>query len=143
MSTPGLQIVITLTTYRRFPIVSGFRIEWDSRRPPNQRVIGIWEEEHVEEEASDDISIHSGTATPNLKSVKGAEVSRQPGGKTYSVVTREYMATGHDGYEALKDCKYVGGLDDEHGQLMSSIVRKYLLGTLGSIAHIAGIDSKA
>ncbi|KAG8973341.1 hypothetical protein FRC05_008885 [Tulasnella sp. 425] len=123
----------------RFPIVSGFRVEWDSRRPPNQRIMGIWEE-RIENESgtdsdSDDAeSIHSahtsGTSTPvqKHKPCKGDPVSREPGGKVYKVVTRYYMATGHDGYEALKDCKYVGGVDDEHGQIMSAIVRKYLLG---------------
>ncbi|KIO34287.1 hypothetical protein M407DRAFT_16826 [Tulasnella calospora MUT 4182] len=123
----------------RFPIVSGFRVEWDSRRPPNQRIVGIWEERienesGAESDSDDAASIHSehtsGTSTPvqKHKPCKGDEVSREPGGKLYKVVTRYYMATGHDGYEALKDCKYVGGIDDEHGQIMSAIVRKYLLG---------------
>lgn len=114
-------------------------MEWDSRRPPNQRIMGIWEE-RIENESgadsdSDDAeSIHSahtsGTSTPvqKHKPSKGDPVSREPGGKVYKVVTRYYMASGHDGYEALKDCKYVGGVDDEHGQIMSAIVRKYLLG---------------
>ncbi|KAG9017477.1 hypothetical protein FRB90_001121 [Tulasnella sp. 427] len=123
----------------RFPIVSGFRVEWDSRRPPNQRIIGIWEE-RIENESgadsdSDDAaSIHSGhdsgVSTPvhKHKACKGDPVAREPGGKVYKVVTRYYMSTGHDGFEALKDCKHVGGIDDEHGQIMSAIVRKYLLG---------------
>lgn len=36
------------------------------------------------------------------------------------------MAQGHDGFLALKGNKYL--IDDEQGQLMSGIVRKYLLG---------------
>ncbi|KAG9051069.1 hypothetical protein FS837_012576 [Tulasnella sp. UAMH 9824] len=124
----------------RFPIVAGFRVEWDSRRPPHQRIIGIWEERienesGAESDSDDAASIHSehssGTSTPvqKHKACKGDPVSREPGGKLYKVVTRDYMATGHDGYEVLKDCKYVSGIDDEHGQIMSAIVRKYLLGS--------------
>ncbi len=45
----------------------------------------------------------------------------------YKIVTREYMAQGHDGFLPLKGNKYL--VDDESGQLMSAIVRKYLLGT--------------
>ncbi|KAG8923519.1 hypothetical protein FRC00_006159 [Tulasnella sp. 408] len=123
----------------RFPIVAGFRVEWDSRRPAHQRIIGIWEERiqnesGAESDSDDAASIHSehasGTSTPvqKHKACKGDPVSREPGGKLYKIVTRDYMATGHDGYEVLKDCKYVGGIDDEHGQIMSAIVRKYLLG---------------
>ena len=44
----------------------------------------------------------------------------------YKIVTREYMAEGHDGYEALKGCKHL--IDDENGKLMSALVRQYLLG---------------
>ena len=44
----------------------------------------------------------------------------------YRIITREYMAQGHDGFIALKGNKYL--VDDESGQMMSSIVRKYLLG---------------
>lgn len=122
--------------HSRFPIISGFRVEWDSRNPPNRRVLGIWEEviereSNGDSDSDDGYSIHEGHTGPihKHKPVNGDPVSKEPGGKMYTIVTREYMATGHDGFEALKDCKYVGGIDDEHGQIMSSIVRKYLLGT--------------
>lgn len=54
------------------------------------------------------------------------EIKRVKGGRMYRIVTREYMAQGHDGFEALKGQKYL--VDDESGQMMSTIVRKYLLG---------------
>ena len=44
----------------------------------------------------------------------------------YKIVTREYMASGHDGYDVLKGSKYL--VEDESGQMMSTVVRKYLLG---------------
>lgn len=44
----------------------------------------------------------------------------------YKVVTRQYMADGHDGFEALKDKKFL--VDDENGQMMSTLVRRYLMG---------------
>ncbi|SNX83415.1 related to 5`-nucleotidase precursor [Melanopsichium pennsylvanicum] len=46
--------------------------------------------------------------------------------KTYRVVTREYLTEGYDGFEALKRGTFV--VDHENGQLMSAIVRKFLLG---------------
>lgn len=58
--------------------------------------------------------------------VDGEFVKREKNGRTYKIVTREYMAAGHDGYTALLGHKYL--IDDEHGQLMSSLVRMYLLG---------------
>lgn len=66
----------------------------------------------------------SGPGTPAL--VDGEFIKREKNGRTYRIVTREYMATGHDGYTALLGHEYL--IDDENGQLMSSLVRKYLLG---------------
>jgi 5'-nucleotidase len=30
-----------LDMHSRFPVIAGFRVEWDSRRPPGQRVLSI------------------------------------------------------------------------------------------------------
>lgn len=46
----------------------------------------------------------------------------------YKVVMREYLAEGHDGYDVFKGNKYL--IEDEAGQMMSTVVRKYLLGEL-------------
>ena len=70
----------------------------------------------------------TGQSTPQL--VDGDPIPRVKGGRMYRIITREYMAQGHDGFIALKGNKYL--VDDESGQMMSSIVRKYLLGTLAS-----------
>lgn len=56
----------------------------------------------------------------------GAPVERKKDGRQYKVVTREYMAQGHDGFLSLLGHKYL--IDDECGQMMSTIVRRYLLG---------------
>ena len=53
-------------------------------------------------------------------------VSKEPGGRTYNVVTRLYMAEGYDGFEVLKDCKFL--IDEANGRIMSDIVRHFLLG---------------
>jgi 5'-nucleotidase len=53
------------------------------------------------------------------------EIKREKGGRKYKIVTREYMAQGHDGYLSLAGNKYL--ISGEEGQLMSAIVRKYLL----------------
>jgi len=58
--------------------------------------------------------------------VDGEFIKREKSGRTYKIVTREYIASGHDGYTALVGHRYL--VDDEHGQLVSSLVRKYLLG---------------
>lgn len=36
------------------------------------------------------------------------------------------MAQGYDGFEGLKNRKFI--IDDENGQIMSSIIRSFLLG---------------
>lgn len=36
------------------------------------------------------------------------------------------MAEGYDGFQALKNRKFI--IDDENGQIMSSIIRSFLLG---------------
>ncbi|CAE6441792.1 unnamed protein product [Rhizoctonia solani] len=99
---------------RRFPIVSGIRVEWDSRLAPGNRVKGIW---LAEQEVASDGSVHS----------KNGQPIKRDASHTYRIVTREYMAAGHDGYDALKGKPYL--IDDENGVIMSSIVRRYLLGS--------------
>ncbi|KAF8754293.1 5'-nucleotidase family [Rhizoctonia solani] len=79
----------------RFPIVSGIRIEWDSRLAPEVD--------------------------------KNGQPVIRDANKTYRIVTREYMAAGHDGYDALRGKPFL--IDDENGVIMSSIVRRYLLGS--------------
>lgn len=108
---------------RRFPVISGFRISWDSRREPGNRVLGIWLVR--ERESSDNGSEHSsGTSTPKLVDME--PIRNEKDGRKYKIVTREYMAEGHDGFLAFKGKPFL--IDDEGGQLMSGIVRKYLLG---------------
>ncbi|GLB35152.1 putative 5'-nucleotidase family protein [Lyophyllum shimeji] len=126
----------------RFPVISGFRVSWDSRREPGSRVLGVWLlQESDESETSSDQ--RSGISTPRL--VDGELIENTAGGRTYKIVTREYMAEGHDGYLAFKGKPYL--IDGEGGQMMSSIVRKYLLGAQfvnkwASLAHPAPIDMR-
>jgi hypothetical protein len=54
------------------------------------------------------------------------EIRREEGGRKYKIVTREYMALGHDGYEPLLRGKWL--VDRECGSTFSCIVRSYLLG---------------
>ncbi|CAE7121238.1 unnamed protein product [Rhizoctonia solani] len=98
----------------RFPIISGIRVEWDSTLAPGNRVKGIW---LAEQEVAADGSVNSKNGQPILRDAS----------QTYRIVTREYMAAGHDGYDALKGKPYL--IDDENGVIMSSIVRRYLLGS--------------
>ncbi|TDL27236.1 Metallo-dependent phosphatase [Rickenella mellea] len=104
----------------RFPVVSGLRVTWDSGKPPGQRVLSVALQPSLEHGDDDD---NGGTAMIPPADVP---IGRQSGGKLYKIVTREYMAQGHDGFVALKGRTYL--IDDEHGQIMNSIVRKYFLG---------------
>ncbi len=70
---------------------------------------------------------------PAATLVDGDPIPRVKGWRKYSIVTREYMAQGHDGFLPLKGNKYL--VDDESGQLMSAIVRKYLLGKQPPYTH--------
>lgn len=65
----------------------------------------------------------SGDSTPNF--VDGDEIKRERNGRKYNILTREYLAQGHDGYVALMGSKHV--MDDEVGQMFSTLVRQYLL----------------
>ncbi|KAJ2931439.1 hypothetical protein H1R20_g5714, partial [Candolleomyces eurysporus] len=97
----------------RFPVISGMKVTWDSRKEPGQRVTGVW----IIKELGDD----------NEEAVYLEPVKREKDGPKYKLVTREYMADGHDGFLPLKGCPRL--IDEECGSLMSSIVRKYFLGS--------------
>jgi hypothetical protein len=45
--------------------------------------------------------------------------------KQYSLATRQYMASGKDGYTALTESEYI--IDEENGVLISTILRQYFL----------------
>ncbi|KAJ7236731.1 Metallo-dependent phosphatase-like protein [Mycena haematopus] len=104
----------------RFPVISGFRVSWDSRRSPGERVLGVWLLTEIEDSDSGD---DSGQWTHRL--VDGPPIRRT--GQTYKIVTRSYMAEGHDGFAALQRGRPL--IDDEEGQLFSAIVRNYLMGS--------------
>ncbi|KAI0055483.1 Metallo-dependent phosphatase [Artomyces pyxidatus] len=106
----------------RFPVISGFRVSWDSRLPPGQRVIGVWL--HEDPDDGMETPLDSGHTTPTRTG--GEPILRKAGGRKYKIVTREYMAQGHDGFLPLKGQRYL--IDDESGQITSTVVRKYLLG---------------
>lgn len=151
-----VSLIVTILPCRRFPVISGFRVSWDSRRPAGQRVLGVWLLQEPSGGSTNTTPSHSGTASPVMSQsnsaassktsllqsatsamaqssatlVDGDPIPRVKGGRKYSIVTREYMAQGHDGFLPLKGAKYL--VDDESGQLMSAIVRKYLLGGLPS-----------
>ncbi|KAF8582061.1 Metallo-dependent phosphatase [Ramaria rubella] len=93
----------------RFPALSAFHVTWDSRMPPGQRVI--------------DVSLER----PSANTERRLEKVKRDSNQTYKIVTREYMAQGHDGFETFKGSTYL--IDEEHGTLMSSLVRKYMLGS--------------
>ena len=114
-------------------MLSGFRVEWDSRLPPMHRITGLWLTSDNPRHAvrlflSKLHPQHRVTDVELAEAIKGEAIPNEEGGKMYKIATREYMYTGHDGFDALvgKHCL----VDDESGMIMSSIVRKFLLGEL-------------
>lgn len=98
--------------FRRFPVISGFEVAWDSRKPPGRRVIRValsaWKQK--------------GSASML------EEIPHEDNGRKYIVVTREYMAEGYDGYCCLRNQRAV--IDKEQGQMMSTIIQKSFTGEL-------------
>ncbi|KAJ7349288.1 Metallo-dependent phosphatase-like protein [Mycena albidolilacea] len=120
----------------RFPVISGFRVSWDSRRSPGERVLGVWLLNEIEDSDSGHDAA-SGSSTPRV--IDGPQITRTTG-QTYKIVTRSYMAEGHDGFAALQRGKPL--IDDEGGQIYSAIVRKYLMGShyVNTMAKLAEAD---
>ena len=85
---------------------------WDSRREPGRRVLGVW--------------LLKPRISSNNQEVDEEPIERVAGGRKYKIVTREYMAQGHNGFSALTKGQML--IDHDSGVIMSSIVRKYLLG---------------
>jgi 5'-nucleotidase len=128
----------------RFPQVAGLSITWDSSKSSGKRLVEVClledihlfhpdgskkEEGTVEAEKSTTYAFqpsqeggyHVEVNQPKIR--KGAKLEMD---KVYRVCTREYMADGHDGYEALTRGTDI--IDHESGALMSTLVRKFLLG---------------
>lgn len=99
----------------RFPSISGFRVSWDSRKEPGNRVLGVWLLKPAPE-----------SATEGPVQYIEEPVKRETGGRTYRIISREYMVQGHDGFTALTKGKIL--IEDECGEMLSTIVRKYMLG---------------
>ena len=94
-------------------------MKWDSTRPAGQRLLELWKDDHARESEYD-------KETTNAVEHHTKRIERSRGSPFYAVVTRQYMADGHDGFKALVGKPHL--IDDEAGQLFSTIVRRYLLG---------------
>lgn len=133
----------------RFPQTAGLFIKWDSRKKPGERLVEVrlLEDIHmlhpdgskVQKDDTEDRrgSISSLTSYAFERSAEGGysidvnkpRLRKGPhldSNKMYRVATREYMADGHDGYTALSRGNDL--IDHENGSLMSTQVRKFLLG---------------
>lgn len=113
--------MLTTSLTSRFPVLSGLRVEWDSSKERGSRVLSV---------ALDLDSVNeSGQSTPSIGSTTPHEedIPRSRDTRKYRILTRYYMSEGFDGYEAMKERgTYV--IDDEEGQMFSTVVRQYLMG---------------
>ncbi|KAJ9115326.1 hypothetical protein QFC24_007035 [Naganishia onofrii] len=132
----------------RFPVIAGLRVKWDHTKPPGQRLISVHlvkspapngDDPEDEYENPEDLvkffEQEDGTRVEVRQrvAVLGEEIKRDDTGRIYRVITRNYMAEGYDGFEALKNRKFI--VDDDNGQIMSSIVRSFLLGSAYIFRH--------
>ncbi|ORZ40200.1 Metallo-dependent phosphatase-like protein [Catenaria anguillulae PL171] len=97
----------------RFPQVSGIAFTFDPSRPEGHRIV----ESHL---------------TCSKFENQAVDLAQ-----TYRVVTRNYLAEGHDGFSSLLPHTTI--VDDEAGLLISTIMRKYFLGMkmLKQMSHVA------
>jgi hypothetical protein len=105
---------LRLTLFRRFPAISGFRVEWRTSKEPEKRIEKMWLREETKEVGPD--------GKPKL--IDKEEVKRNHDRK-YIVAIGEYMIGG-DGYTVFKNQKLI--LNGENGQSKSTLIRKFLLG---------------
>ncbi|KAG2011616.1 flagellar associated protein [Coprinopsis cinerea AmutBmut pab1-1] len=100
----------------RFPAISGFRIEWDSRKEPGNRVLGVWMVEDPDEIGPNGIPF-----------VVDKEPVSRTSDKKYLIVTGEYLANGGDGYTMFKGQPVI--ITAENGQPANQLVKKYIGGS--------------
>lgn len=125
----------------RFPQISGMRVVWDSSKEPFHRVVSVdflrlpfdgkfSSSEKLKMKIRNEFAlVPSSEADDDVVTVHRIPASvKEPLqlDKKYNVVTRGYLANGNDGYTSLQEGDFV--VDFEAGELMSTIVRKYLLG---------------
>lgn len=87
--------------------------------------MGVWLTKEIGESDNGD-----GDDNPAPAIVDDEPIPNSTGGRNYKIVTRQYMAEGHDGFLPMKDKKFL--IDDEVGKMMSTIARQYLMGMFGS-----------
>lgn len=138
----------------RFPVIGGLIVKWDSTKPPFSRLVSVEVQDEVHMLSSTGKKLrqarvysmidHPEDSGATIKVHRPALKSKGPlkMDKKYRVVTREYMAEGHDGYEALTTGSYL--IDHENGVLASALVRKFLLGAslLWRLKHVGDDDDE-
>lgn len=99
---------LNVSQFRRFPVISGFRVTWDSGKKRRNaqdrevldeanRVTGVWllssgDRQSMDTNPVKDKEDRRGTWIPNAIEA----------GKTYNIVTLAYLARGNDGFDVLE-----------------------------------------
>ncbi|KAJ9057065.1 hypothetical protein DSO57_1026095 [Entomophthora muscae] len=99
----------------RFPQLAGMKITFDPKAEPGNRLTEVL------------VADHDSVYVPLDRN------------KTYTVVTRDYMALGFDGFDALKKGKYI--VDEENGIMASTLMRRFFLGLKYSALLAAKVQS--
>ncbi|KAF7973051.1 hypothetical protein HWV62_16344 [Athelia sp. TMB] len=122
----------------RFPVISGFRVTWDSRLPPSKRLTGVW--------MLSDTEMVDLAEKPVLSSddKRGTPVANIDGGPSYKIATLSYMVKGGDGYgDILKEDPVKGRrkpiVKEEAGYRLDAIMKKFLKARLQATEYIPSV----
>ncbi|GBC00114.1 hypothetical protein RclHR1_03750013 [Rhizophagus clarus] len=108
----------------RFPVVSGLKIEYNPNAEPGHRLRNVWLTEKSPNTSGKNVveSVESDHhEKPNI-------LGKLDSQKTYTVCTRNYLASGYDGYTAFAKPNTQFLVDEENGILLSTLIRRYFLG---------------
>ncbi|CAB4398555.1 unnamed protein product [Rhizophagus irregularis] len=104
----------------RFPVVSGLKIEYNPNAEPEHRLRNVWLTEKSPHTTGESV-VESDYEKPNI-------IEKLDLHKIYTVSTRNYMASGYDGYTAFAQPNTQYLVDEENGIILSTLIRRYFLG---------------
>ncbi|KAF7973046.1 hypothetical protein HWV62_16334 [Athelia sp. TMB] len=125
----------------RFPVISGFRVTWDSRKVALKEnpLTGVWmlTDEEMADLATNPIQ--------NANDERGTPVHNSEDGPNYKIATLSYMVGGGDGFgDILKEDPKTGrrkpDIKKEAGKRLDDILEKFLKGRLEATDQVPSVS---
>ncbi|KAF7971749.1 hypothetical protein HWV62_20003 [Athelia sp. TMB] len=125
----------------RFPVISGFRVTWDSRKVALKEnpLTGVWmlTDEEIADLATNPIQ--------NANDERGTPVHNSEDGPSYKIATLSYMVGGGDGFgDILKEDPKTGrrkpDIKKEAGKRLDDILEKFLKGRLEATDQVPSVS---